>query len=204
VAPAIARALAARLSERDGPEIVLVCGAQSPSYFDRLAIDEAQRALIESLRAMDSRDRFRAFTPLTAEGEPIIVHSKAAVIDDRLLRVGSTNLNNRSLGLDTECDLAIDAATARPHDEARAAIARVRDRMLAHHLQVSTKDMADAMLAHGSAVRAIESFRSARLRSVDRGAGSADDSPLRTLIAEYHIGDPHGVDDLWRPWRRVG
>ena len=33
-----------------------------------------------------------------------------AIVDDRLLRVGSSNLNNRSLGLDSECDVTIDAA----------------------------------------------------------------------------------------------
>ena len=38
--------------------------------------------------------------------------SKVAVFDDRLLRIGSTNLNNRSLGYDTECDVAIEADDA--------------------------------------------------------------------------------------------
>ena len=36
------------------------------------------------------------------------VHAKIMVIDDRLLRVGSSNLNNRSMGFDTECDLAVE------------------------------------------------------------------------------------------------
>ena len=31
------------------------------------------------------------------------------VADDHVLRVGSSNLNNRSMGLDTECDVTIDA-----------------------------------------------------------------------------------------------
>ena len=42
-------------------------------------------------------------------GTPIYVHAKVLTIDDRLLRVGSSNLNNRSMGFDTECDLAIEA-----------------------------------------------------------------------------------------------
>jgi phosphatidylserine/phosphatidylglycerophosphate/cardiolipin synthase-like enzyme len=31
------------------------------------------------------------------------------VLDDRLLRVGSSNLNNRSMGFDSECDVVLDA-----------------------------------------------------------------------------------------------
>ena len=38
-----------------------------------------------------------------------MIHSKVMVVDDRLLRVGSANMNNRSMGADTECDLAIEA-----------------------------------------------------------------------------------------------
>ena len=45
-------------------------------------------------------------------GEPeneIGLHSKLVMIDDRFLRIGSSNLNHRSQGLDTECDVAIEA-----------------------------------------------------------------------------------------------
>ena len=43
----------------------------------------------------------------------IHVHAKVLVVDDTFLRVGSSNLNNRSMGFDTECDLGIEAATPR-------------------------------------------------------------------------------------------
>ena len=41
-------------------------------------------------------------------GDRIIVHAKMTIIDDKLLRIGSSNLNNRSMGLDSECDLTIE------------------------------------------------------------------------------------------------
>ena len=37
------------------------------------------------------------------------VHAKVMIVDDRSARVGSANLSNRSMGLDTECDLVLDA-----------------------------------------------------------------------------------------------
>jgi phosphatidylserine/phosphatidylglycerophosphate/cardiolipin synthase-like enzyme len=216
VAPQVEHALAARLAEPHGPEIIIICGCRSPSYFDRLAIDDAQHGLLERLRSADPFNRFRAFTPVTAGGESIIVHSKVSIIDDRLLRIGSTNLNNRSLGFDTECDLAIDAdadaaatggagATAGAVDRAAiaAGIEGVRNELLAHHLGVAPSAVAAALIQYHRFIDAIESFASPRLRAIQAAAPTADESPLRSLIAEYHLGDPRGVDDAWRPWRRI-
>jgi phosphatidylserine/phosphatidylglycerophosphate/cardiolipin synthase-like enzyme len=205
VAPPIERALATRLAEADGPEVILICGSRSPSYFDRIAIDDAQHGLLERLRTCDAFNRFRAFSPVTAGGEPIIVHSKVSIIDDRLLRIGSTNLNNRSLGFDTECDLAIDVETQNPADRPAiaAGIDDIRNQLLAHHLGVAPSAFAAALTQHGRIIDAIESFTSSRLQPVQTAPPTADESPIRSLIAEYHLGDPRGVDDAWRPWRRV-
>ena len=42
------------------------------------------------------------------------MHSKIAVVDDQWLRVGSANFSNRSMGLDTECDVAFEAGATAP------------------------------------------------------------------------------------------
>ena len=57
----------------------------------------------------DRFGRLRVYTPVTAGEQPIYVHAKIMIVDDRLLRVGSSNLNNRSMGYDAECDLALEA-----------------------------------------------------------------------------------------------
>ena len=62
-----------------------------------------------------------------------MVHSKVMIVDDRLLRIGSANLNNRSMGTDTECDLAIEAQSA---DRARGDRRRCATRLLADHCGV--------------------------------------------------------------------
>ena len=82
----------------------------------------------------------------------VLVHSKVVVIDDRLLRIGSSNLNNRSMGLDTECDLAIEATS----EAQRSAITRVRDTLLAEHLGVTPEEVTTAIRECGSLIRAIE------------------------------------------------
>jgi phosphatidylserine/phosphatidylglycerophosphate/cardiolipin synthase-like enzyme len=194
--PAMAEALARRLGEPDGPQIVLVSTAASPSWFDRLTMDRERGVALRRLRAADVFGRFRAFCPQTAQGHPIIVHAKLCITDDRLLRVGSANLNNRSLGLDTECELAIEAGAA---PETAAAVERLRDRLVGHYLHRSARDVASSIARHGGLIAGIEALDPGhRLRRI----AAPQAGPLGRLISGYHLGDPLGVEDAWRPWRR--
>ena len=73
------------------------------------------------------------------------------------MRVGSSNLNNRSMGLDTECDLAIEV----DHSDEREtqAIQLFRNRLLAEHLDVDTDEVKNRVEKEGSLLNAIESLR---------------------------------------------
>ncbi|HEY1881014.1 MAG TPA: phospholipase D-like domain-containing protein, partial [Caulobacteraceae bacterium] len=96
--PPAAEALAERLAEADGPEVVLVSTGLAPHWFDRMTMDRARVGFIRRLTRADLHGRLQIMSPLTRAGAPIIVHAKLAVIDDDFVRVGSTNLNNRSTG----------------------------------------------------------------------------------------------------------
>ena len=193
--PVIAAALAERLAEEGGPEVVLVSTGRSPSWFDSLTMDTARAEVLYRLESADRHNRFHAFSPLTAEGDRIIVHAKVTIIDDRLLRIGSSNLNNRSMGLDTECDIA-----AEPVDEAgRAMIKAYRHRTIGHWIGVSGQDYAEVEAVMGSAGAAIASFNSPRLRLL----GLDPPTPMQRLFAEWQLGDPTSSTDAWRPWKRL-
>ncbi|MFG7486758.1 phospholipase D-like domain-containing protein [Methylorubrum rhodesianum] len=197
--PVVAAALAARLAEPEGPEIVIVLSERSPSGFDRLTMDSARRGLIRSLRRADRFDRLRIVAPHTEKRRPILVHAKVAIIDERLLRIGSTNLNNRSFGYDTECDLAVEVPAG--DAEARAAVRRLLVRLLAHHGGCPPDVFAEAFEARGSlrAVlddpRLMPSPRVCPLVPSRRG-------PVARLVEAFHLGDPVSPADAWRPWRR--
>ena len=193
--PVIAAALAQRLAEVDGPEVILVSTGKSPSWFDSLTMDTARAEVLYRLEQADAYNRFFAFSPRTAEGDRIIVHAKVSIIDDRLLRIGSTNLNNRSMGLDTECDII-----AEPRDEeGRAAIRAHRHHTIGHWLGVSGEDFAAAEAVMGSAGAAMVSFGHDRLTPL----GSEPPNRLQRLIAEWQLGDPGSSTDAWRPWKRL-
>jgi phosphatidylserine/phosphatidylglycerophosphate/cardiolipin synthase-like enzyme len=196
----IARALAARLAEPDGPDVVLVSTTRSPSYFDQNTMDPTRSRFIERLKAADRFGHFQIYSPVTALGRDIIVHAKVTIIDDVLVRVGSANINNRSFGFDTECDLSLEAdgPTA---ERGRAAIRRLRTDILAHWLGCASAVVDDAIASEGGVGRAVESLRQAgchRLRPIAPRPLAAP----AALIAKWHIGDPMGPADSFRPWKR--
>jgi len=193
--PLITEALAARLAEPDGPEVVLVSTAKAPSWFDQLTMDRARGAMVWRLRAADIFGRFRAYSPVTSGGETIIVHSKVTVIDDRIARVGSANLNNRSGGFDTECELGLDC----DGEAERLAITAFRDRLVGHFMGVTGDAVAKARADFGGLGAAIDALnRDGRLAPI----APPKLSPVGEFIAAYHMGDPSDVSDSWRLGRR--
>lgn len=195
--PLIAAALARRLEEPDGPEVVIVSTRHAPSWFDHATMDSSRLALMQRLRRADLHGRLSAWTPVTAGGKTIIVHSKVTCIDDRLLRIGSTNLNNRSCGFDTEVDVAIEAEWE--GDDASLLVHRTRSRLLAHFLGCTPEVFETA---HGelgglaAAMRALNDKGRLQLLATEPAGG------LAKVMAEWQLGDPITPADAWRPWRR--
>ena len=103
----VAKAIAERLQEPDPPEFVIVNPHSADGWLEDKVMSTARAELLDVVRKCDRHGRFRIFYPVTEGREDIYVHSKITIVDDRLLRVGSANLNNRSMGLDSECDLLI-------------------------------------------------------------------------------------------------
>jgi phosphatidylserine/phosphatidylglycerophosphate/cardiolipin synthase-like enzyme len=193
--PLAVEALAARLAEPEGPHVVLIGPERSPSYFDRITMDRARSNALWRLKSSDVFGRFHAFAPHTRGGRPIISHSKVMIVDDRLLRVSSANLNNRSQGFDTECELAIEADRA----EDKAAVGLLRDRLAGHWLGRSAEEVAEMRRLAGSLPQALWTLDTERrLRPLQsRRLGMVGE-----FIADFHIGDPIDVAESWRPIRR--
>jgi len=193
--PLAVEALAARLAEPDGPEVVLVCTGKSPSYFDRITMDRARSTALWRLKSSDVFGRFHALAPYARQGRPIIAHAKVMVVDDALARISSANLNNRSHGFDTECELVVEAEA--PAD--RAAVSRLRDSLAGHWVERSASEVAEMRRAGGSLYEGLWALDSGgRLRPMEpRRLG-----PIGEFIAEFHIGDPTDTSDSLRPFRR--
>ncbi|WP_206363577.1 phospholipase D-like domain-containing protein [Sphingomonas crocodyli] len=190
----VAEAIGKRLAEPDGPEFVIVHPTSAQGWLEPVAMDSARARLVEALHEKDPHRRLRLYSPFTAGGEPIYVHAKVTVIDDEVLRVGSSNFNNRSLRLDTECDVVIDAVRDQNADERRT-IAGIRNSLLAEHLDTECETI-EAMIAEtGSIIETIE-----RLRGDGRSLRPYEVPELdavREWLADNKILDPEGPGEMF-------
>ena len=183
----LGEALAKRLAEDDPPEIVVVTRLLSHGWLEENTMEVLRTRLVKKLRQADTKGRFEIYAPHVAglkEGTCVDVHSKIAVIDDQWLRVGSANFSNRSMGLDTECDVAYEAGGNRAH---RAAIAGCRDSLIAEHLGVTADEWRAALEARGSYHAAIRALRREErtLRALDHLPELSD-----AAMAVVSVADP--------------
>jgi phosphatidylserine/phosphatidylglycerophosphate/cardiolipin synthase-like enzyme len=188
----LVNAMADRLKEADGPEIVIVIARRGNNPLERETMDSARHRLIHVLWDADEHGRLGIYWPETDGGTPIYVHSKAWVVDDRFLRIGSSNLNNRSLGFDSECDVAIEADPDGPaEDDVRREITAVRHQLISEHLGVPVDEFESELRRCGSFLKAVEALRGdgKTLRRFTEETVSDEAGPL----AENDLMDPDHV-----------
>ena len=202
--------MAARLREPDGPEIVVVSPETAAGWLEEEVMGSSRGRLLRLIGGADRYGGFRLYTPVTEGGAPIYVHAKVLVMDDRLLRVGSSNLNNRSLGFDTECDLSVEAPTDAGNEaEVRRRIIGLRNDLLAEHLGVENSTFEAAVdSAGGSIISAIEELRTTGRTLVP--FDPPEQNPVEeNVLAENQFLDPERPTGrwrilrkmTWRPWR---
>lgn len=197
----IAHALARRLAEEDGPEIVIVNPHTAEGWLEPIAMDTARARLVEALRRVDRHGRFRIYHPVTAGGAEIYVHAKVTVVDDLILRVGSSNFNNRSLQLDTECDVLLSSDEAGNEDQ-RDQIAALRNDLLAEHLGTTAEEIAARLEETGSLIATIEALRGEGRSLVPYEIPEL--SGLEEWLADNEILDPNGPDEIFEAPARRG
>ena len=183
----IAEALAGRLRDADGPEIMLVLPLETSGWLEQATMELRRNRAIATLRDADTHGRLRVLGPARddANGQTINVHSKLMVVDGRWLRIGSANLSSRSMGLDSECDVMVESA--------QAAIALAAD-LLAEHMDGDVQAIARQLRDDGL------------LATVDAGGGRARRlEPLEVEHGEYdHLLEPiASIADMEQPITRA-
>ena len=199
--PRVAEAISVRLQEDDPPEIVLVQPDAADGWLEQQAMDHARNCLLHSIAAIDHKQRFGLFVPYTGETK-IYVHAKLAIFDDRVLRIGSANFNNRSMGLDSECDVFIDCA--RPGNaHACDAIAALRRSLLAEHCGLTEDEVARLLQEDDSMLRLIERHGRRSTRQLRRFE-PPEVGAIEETLAGSQLLDPEHPDDMFEPFAKGG
>ncbi len=175
---ALVDTLSQRLCEKPDLEAVLV-GPQTPhGWIEAKTMGVGRLRFLQRLEEAGVADRVRLVSPVVTDDEgdriDVMVHAKAMFVDDRFMTVGSANLNNRSLGFDSECNLAIEAED----DELRGRISALRNGLLGEHLGMETGEVG---------------------RRLDDGAGSAlalVDGSAEAPRRLEPIDDSEWIDDI--------
>jgi len=123
------------------------------------------------------------------------------IVDDRSLRVGSSNLNNRSMRLDSECDVAIDS-TMPGNPDCRPAILAIRDGLIAEHLGTDAATVSARIAATGSLIETIEALRGTgkTLRPYE----TPDIGAVEAWLAENEVLDAEGPGEMFEGMSRGG
>ncbi|MET0705867.1 MAG: VTT domain-containing protein, partial [Tardiphaga sp.] len=177
----IARLLAQRMQDVPSLRVLIVTPKMHSSWFESQAMQGGRGGFIDQFIAAGVMDRIRFLYPATREAETIaavMVHSKLMIVDDCLLRVGSANLNNRSMGADTECDLAFEATS----EEHREFISRLRRGLIGHFCGVDERE--------------VESNEADLLGFLDRLSGNDRQKSLQPIDATTNLG---GVASVVQP-----
>ena len=144
-------AIERRLEAADRPklQLVVVVNARAEALKEQIAVGLRQAENLTRIRqvaAATGHEFGCYYTTVAAEGdepaERTYVHSKLLIVDDHFLSVGSANLTNRSMGLDTELHATWDAAGHQSPDALVEAIRAVRASLLAEHAGLTDQEAA--------------------------------------------------------------
>jgi phospholipase D1/2 len=180
-------------------DIVFVLPRMPEALREQIAMGVAQVRMLDALRrvAKETGHRLGVYCSAanTEEGTEVFtyIHSKVLMVDDRFLTLGSANTTNRSMGLDSELNLAWEALDVPEDQPLRRALRRLRVSLLAEHAGLTRLPELRQLARVGSLVSFLDGVaerRQHRLR-LHPLETVFDQSPLlKPLEPEAFIIDP--------------
>lgn len=197
----ISSALEKSLCKSDGPEILLVLPRKCSGWLEEETMGALRLRLIKRLLQADEHRRLKICYPDRAGLDDVIinVHSKVLIIDEDLMTIGSANLSNRSMGFDTECNLALSAEGQK---HVQNAIVAFRNRLLAEHLGTTTEKIAAEFEKTGSLFATVDALNNSE-RTLQNLSWPEGETLSETLSAS-EIVDPERPIDIERLLEYLG
>lgn len=186
---AVFKALIERMRKTEMPklQIIIVLPNMLKSFFEDLALGFTQSRMLRCLKRVAGQTGHSVgiYYSVTLgeknEEIPKLIHSKLFLIDDRFLSVGSANLANRSMGLDTELNVAWEGDDREITDSIR----RIRLDLLCEHTGMPTW-CRDRFLTTPNLVEFLDKFTEAKTSALKIHSMTTRFYWLRFIL-------PHGI-----------
>jgi phosphatidylserine/phosphatidylglycerophosphate/cardiolipin synthase-like enzyme/uncharacterized membrane protein YdjX (TVP38/TMEM64 family) len=186
----VGAALASRLRSPDAPDILVVSRRTEEGWLEERTMGVLRCRLHEQLQAADAGGHYGLYYPHVPGLEMpnlLNVHSKVLIVDDDLASVGSANFSNRSMGFDTECNIAIES---RGDERIRAAIRGLRNRLLGEHLGTDPRIVAEQTERDGGRLlKTVEALHRPGDRTLERIEPDVPDE-IDALVPASAVVDP--------------
>lgn len=185
----IADALAERLDEAEGPEVLVISPRTQSGWLEQATMGVLRARVHRRLKTADRHHRYRMYCPQIPglDEQCLNVHSKVFAVDDDLFSIGSANLSSRSMALDTECNLTIEAQ-GEDAPRIRAAIAHMRSRLLGEHMDATPEEIMAVLEQGHSLHHVVATLRRSERTLIPMEPVVAPE--LDALIAEQALFDP--------------
>ena len=162
---------------------------ETSGWLEQATMDVLRNQAFDQLKQADRHGKLRILSPVLDElgDSSINVHAKIMVVDGRIARIGSANLSQRSMGLDTECDIVVA-------DEGSAGLLAAD--LLAEHMGADAGEVAECLSREGL-LAALERFNggSRRLEALQTQTDELEQAVLRPMAQ---------IADLEKPLLRSG
>ncbi len=192
-----------RAQGRTPLQIVVLVNARAEAFKEQIAVGLRQTENLVWLGrvAHETGHSWGCYFTL-ADGTPesrTYIHTKLFIVDDELLNVGSANLTNRSMGLDTELNLVWDVRGHEAGERVARAIKDVRVSLLAEHAGVSDPKILTTIDGLVERLDALAKRTDSRLRRHPAPTPGERDA-IAIVDPQQLPFDPAGPDepeDLW-------
>lgn len=130
---------------------VLILSSRDPNGLAEEVIMWSKRILFKRLLRKGSvKDRVAMVYTLSMsdnKSSPVHIHSKVMIVDDTFLQIGSANINDRSMYLDSECDITVIGQDQQTRD----IISDLRNDLIEEHCG-RKKDDTQALIDDGNPI----------------------------------------------------
>ncbi len=133
----IVELLVETLKKEDGPEVVIVVSYGKMPFIEKMSMGALLTNYVNTLVNNDPYERLKIYTLFTGDDkdrEYVKIHSKCIIVDDQYLKIGSSNINNRSMEFDYELDALFIG------DKVRSFKTRIFQTLLSYGGPVEIKD----------------------------------------------------------------